>query len=585
MAVRRDRNAELTTIRDTVESIWVAIVLAFVLRAFMVEAFVIPTGSMAPRLMGEHYELQCPSCKYEFDFGRRRDVVTNWLSAKCPACAFTISRDARATLSKGGDRVLVLKYLYRFAQPQPWDVVVFKNPQDNDQNYIKRLIALPGESIEIIHGDIFIRQGEDQPWRIRRKPHRAQKAMWQIVFDNDYQPDLAIYTEATEDRKPPSWKHGPTAAHWDLTGVGGRQFVFEGAAQPEALIFRSEREDFLPHYGYNVPHVESLDEDQDICTDLKLSFTFQPKAPDAAVSLFLSSFEHRFRADVCADGTVRLLHRLGDTGEDDWKEWGAEKIKPLRVGKVYEVALAHADFRVTVRVADRDVLQSSDEQYPADPAALQTRMARIARERASGGQEGSLKSQVPVPQVQLTAVGGACVLEHIRVMRDVFYTCPRLSRGREWGGPQTRYAHTLAARKDDSIVGEHLRRQGGNLRPLVDDARWRGRGGGRSAAPGWGTTGNPIHLASHPDNPDLDEFFVMGDNSPQSLDSRLWVQAAPSLQLFDADGKTPQYQLGTVPRYNMIGKAFFVYWPSGFRPPWISGPALIPNVGRMRLIR
>ena len=55
MAKESDKKQrELVVVRDTVESIWVAIVLAFVLRAFAFEAFVIPTGSMAPRLMGAH---------------------------------------------------------------------------------------------------------------------------------------------------------------------------------------------------------------------------------------------------------------------------------------------------------------------------------------------------------------------------------------------------------------------------------------------------------------------------------------------------------------------------------------------------
>ena len=96
MASKKRTQAELNTVRDTVESIWVAIVLAFVLRAFMVEAFVIPTGSMAPRLMGEHYELQCPSCKYEFAFGCPREQMGRararkiWSGARCPACAYPL---------------------------------------------------------------------------------------------------------------------------------------------------------------------------------------------------------------------------------------------------------------------------------------------------------------------------------------------------------------------------------------------------------------------------------------------------------------------------------------------------------------
>ena len=96
---------------------------------------------------------------------------------------------------------------------------------------------------------------------------------------------------------------------------------------------------------------------------------------------------------------------------------------------------------------------------------------------------------------------------------------------------------------------------------------------------------NPITLRKFDDS-DLDEFFVLGDNSPQSLDSRAWTLASPTLRLFDDAGE-PHYQLGTVPRYNMIGKAFCVYWPAGFSVPALpSGfPRVLPNVGRMRLIR
>ena len=105
-----------------------------------------------------------------------------------------------------------------------------------------------------------------------------------------------------------------------------------------------------------------------------------------------------------------------------------------------------------------------------------------------------------------------------------------------------------------------------------------------SASAGWAVAPNRITLARHGDNRDLDEFFVLGDNSPQSLDGRAWVKAAASLKLYDHSGKS-QYQLGTVPRYNLIGKAFFVYWPAGFRLPGLPGLSVIPNVGKMRLIR
>ena len=48
--------------RETVESVAMAIILALLFRGFVAEAFVIPTGSMAPTLMGRHKDVKCPEC-------------------------------------------------------------------------------------------------------------------------------------------------------------------------------------------------------------------------------------------------------------------------------------------------------------------------------------------------------------------------------------------------------------------------------------------------------------------------------------------------------------------------------------------
>jgi hypothetical protein len=95
---------------------------------------------------------------------------------------------------------------------------------------------------------------------------------------------------------------------------------------------------------------------------------------------------------------------------------------------------------------------------------------------------------------------------------------------------------------------------------------------------GWGSVESPILLWEH-------EYFMLGDNTSSSKDSRLWDQGADHLQ---ARGEA--FQLGTVPRDQLIGKAFFVYWPSGHRIGWLPRLGdwawrIIPDVGRMRWIR
>ncbi|RPI63741.1 MAG: signal peptidase I [Planctomycetaceae bacterium] len=542
-------HSDYASIRDTVESIGIAIILAFVLRAFVVEAFVIPTGSMAPRLMGEHWDLSCPNCGYEYAFGwpdssiqPERETKLPPGKARCPNCFYVHPSEAYVN---AGDRVLVMKYLYQFSPPQPWDVVVFKNPQNNRENYIKRLIGLPGEEIKIVHGDVYYRQ-DAGPWLIRRKTPSAQEAMLQVVHDNDYQTGL----------KDNEKKWLPTdASQWNSTGDYGRKFTFNGGSSADEMVFQADRRAFLPLYGYNniADMWNSGDLAQDeIVTDLQISATFVPRSQDAVAILRLSSFENRFRASIGANGKVVVEHCDKLTG-GDWKVWKELQIPPMAAGEAHDLAMANVDYRLTVYVDGKAIYQTTDDEYTANVDELNARMATLSA------------SPIPTPQAQLGAVGGECDFFHVRLMRDEYYTVAKLAAmPKENTWPGFDFAYALGLQNNHSA---------------------------------WASANNPIKLAKHDDNPDLDSFFVLGDNSPVSLDGRAWTQAAPSLRLWknpelphdrmskEENSADAIYQLGTVPRYNLIGKAFFVYWPSGFRAPVLTGLPIIPNVGKMRLIR
>jgi hypothetical protein len=96
---------------------------------------------------------------------------------------------------------------------------------------------------------------------------------------------------------------------------------------------------------------------------------------------------------------------------------------------------------------------------------------------------------------------------------------------------------------------------------------------------GYGEQGHPIQLGPA-------EYFVLGDNSPNSLDGRFAFSGqgrdplGPHLRDAAAAG---HFQLGTVPADQMIGRAFFVYWP-GFLPLTPQGPNLLPDLGHARWI-
>ena len=213
------RPANPYVVRETVESIIVAFILAFLFRAFVAEAFVIPTGSMAPTLMGAHKDTVCEHCgalyqstaSPEFD-NENRNSLTDELAvaSTCSICratnAFDLAGQANhATFS--GDRILVSKFDYLFHDPKRWDVLVFKFPEDARMNYIKRLVGLPGEFLHVEGGDVYTRLDPREPWQLARKPPDKALAMMQVVSDTKYQPQ-----DLVERGWPSLWQAQPAAA-------------------------------------------------------------------------------------------------------------------------------------------------------------------------------------------------------------------------------------------------------------------------------------------------------------------------------------------------------------------------------------
>ncbi len=93
--------------REVLEAVVIAVILATVIRVFLFQFFVIPTGSMEP------------------------------------------------TLTEG-DMIVVNKIVFRFAKPQRGDVTVFKYPVDPKRVFVKRLIGLPGEVVQIKESTLYI---------------------------------------------------------------------------------------------------------------------------------------------------------------------------------------------------------------------------------------------------------------------------------------------------------------------------------------------------------------------------------------------------------------------------------------------
>jgi signal peptidase I len=128
---RRSRGAAKagkSQVREMFESICVAVILAFFVRTFVVQAFKIPSGSMEPNLLiGDHL------------------LVNKFVAAP--------------TLTRAEDTLLPIETIHR------GDIIVFKHPRMPERDLIKRTIGLPGETIELRDGNVYINgKALDEPY-------------------------------------------------------------------------------------------------------------------------------------------------------------------------------------------------------------------------------------------------------------------------------------------------------------------------------------------------------------------------------------------------------------------------------------
>ncbi|NND99342.1 MAG: signal peptidase I [Pirellulaceae bacterium] len=174
---------------------------------------------MAPTLMGAHKDLFCDRCETNFPVGASWErsggmMQKTVVAGICPNCrhlnALDLADDS-GHQTFNGDRILVSKFAYTLAEPERWDVIVFKFPGNPKQNYIKRLVGLPNETLTVRHGDIYIRPTGSEPSKdsIVRKPPDKLLAMRHDVYDSDFQ-SAALISAGYPSRWQP-WRENATS--------------------------------------------------------------------------------------------------------------------------------------------------------------------------------------------------------------------------------------------------------------------------------------------------------------------------------------------------------------------------------------
>jgi signal peptidase I len=167
--------ARKSTLREYSESIGVAVAVALLLRAFVVEAFQIPSGSMIPTLeVGDHIFVS------KFAYGL--------------SIPFTNTK------------------ILEFRQPERGDVIVFKYPLDPGTDYIKRVVGLPGDVVEVRQETVYI-NGRAVPREHLAKPCHSSEAGHPAAFGGD---DCEYWVETLDGKRHETIQE-PLRGGWGLS--------------------------------------------------------------------------------------------------------------------------------------------------------------------------------------------------------------------------------------------------------------------------------------------------------------------------------------------------------------------------------
>jgi signal peptidase I len=392
------------------------------LRVWAVEPVQVPTGSMAPAFLGVHRQADCPCCGFPVAVGRhprdRGDRKYRWYAdATCPNCgAAELGLDDLPELP--GDRLLVNKTTFAWRRPRRWEAVLIAL---FGELFLKRLIGLPGEEVEIRDGDIYI------DGRLARKTLAECRAQHVPVFDSRYFPH------------PDGWRsrwHTTCSPHPLSDGVLHLDALdrYRWVVYRHTLSGSAQSQPIRDEYGYNgnwgtgaAVHDFLLECDVDI------------RQGEGHLLFGIRDGKDAVLAEVAvndAKGTT-----LGEaSGPWDVETEPALRGVPyrrnpgfaLRPGRCYHVEMAFVDRRVTLAVDGREPFAAFD-------------LPEVA-------------GRPPVGEpVLLGARGLDAAVRNFRLYRDVHYT----------------------------QAGRH------------------------------GVGGRAVRLGPA-------EYFVLGDNSPQSDDSRFW---------------------------------------------------------------
>ena len=314
------------------------------LRALAVEPFGVPTGSMAPTVIGNHKALACDRCGYPVKVGEPANRAHGFPSSFCPNCG-KADLNWSAAPEIAGDRLLVDKNVFRLRSPRRWELAVFICPSDKSKPYVKRVVGLPGEEVQLQDGDVWI------DGRLCRKTLAEARACRVPVFDSHFAPPGGWHFRWLADGVVPLIGPGEPPEKPAWLKISGNEVSIEAATAvaPHVVTYWHVSPDSLApeliHDGLEYNGHTAAAHNYAV-HDFFLDMDIEIRAGTGAVL---------FKMTDGADEVTAYLAAGGEFGESKLLTSPKALLKtansaPLKLGKTYHVEMAFVDRRIAVAV-------------------------------------------------------------------------------------------------------------------------------------------------------------------------------------------------------------------------------------------
>jgi signal peptidase I len=459
--------------RENIEAFTVAIVMAVMLKYFAVEAYQIPTGSMQPTLMGQE-----------------------------------IVRDGGVDEIK--DRILVDKLSYHFRDPERFEVVIFKYPLNRAQNFVKRLVGMPGDHLKIENGDLWQRASESEPWKVLRRPANVMKDQWKPIDVGT--PASGVHWRSDDGRKL-------TSRDLDVAGETGLTFAAHGDGSIQANYT----------HGYPIAMQEAMRRqprrrsyEQHDVGDLRVTGRVTARPELRALVIEISESGHRYRFEIAgpAGGEESRVRAVwADPQAFRPLDVGVPGVR-LAAGRAVEFAAQNLDDELALSIDGERV--AAVETLPVNPVAS---------------------------AVRIELSGGGAALADLQVWRDIHYT----TDGTSWRVPDGNYF----------MLGDNTQDSSDSRAWELALLRWKDSPAGDEAIAGnrRGGMGDGSYL---PDSNPIRERTPEGELT-------FFRDTYGELHTFPRSAELPltngpdDFRAPFVPRNLITGRALAVFWPMSFK--------------------